>query len=157
MLRSGRAGKARRGRKKIAVHQLLTGQDVFFFQAEDGIRDDLVTGVQTCALPISPVLAFRCHYESSVGLVAHAALYVTSPRASFRELRCPQISPPDTTAEMPRADLAALDRPRKSPKRKGPPACPVAARQTFCAQRPQRIHPPPEPRWFRMRRARFSI
>ena len=25
----------------------------FFFQAEDGIRDDLVTGVQTCALPIS--------------------------------------------------------------------------------------------------------
>src|SRR5258708_11387238 len=28
----------------------------FFFQAEDGIRDDLVTGVQTCALPIFPVL-----------------------------------------------------------------------------------------------------
>src|SRR5438105_11429375 len=26
---------------------------VFFFQAEDGIRDPLVTGVQTCALPIS--------------------------------------------------------------------------------------------------------
>src|SRR5207247_8500504 len=26
----------------------------FFFQAEDGIRDPLVTGVQTCALPISP-------------------------------------------------------------------------------------------------------
>ena len=28
----------------------------FFFQAEDGIRDDLVTGVQTCALPILPIL-----------------------------------------------------------------------------------------------------
>src|SRR3989441_5741680 len=27
----------------------------FFFQAEDGIRDKLVTGVQTCALPISDV------------------------------------------------------------------------------------------------------
>src|SRR5438309_10994638 len=27
----------------------------FFFQAEDGIRDGTVTGVQTCALPI-----FRC-------------------------------------------------------------------------------------------------
>src|SRR5260370_3897913 len=27
--------------------------DVFFFQAEDGIRDSSVTGVQTCALPIS--------------------------------------------------------------------------------------------------------
>src|SRR5690606_41136124 len=26
---------------------------VFFFQAEDGIRDFHVTGVQTCALPIS--------------------------------------------------------------------------------------------------------
>src|SRR5258708_32700360 len=32
----------------------------FFFQAEDGIRDDLVTGVQTCALPISePVTLTR--------------------------------------------------------------------------------------------------
>src|SRR6267154_5821314 len=26
---------------------------IFFFQAEDGIRDGRVTGVQTCALPIS--------------------------------------------------------------------------------------------------------
>src|SRR5215216_6861942 len=30
----------------------------FFFQAEDGIRDDLVTGVQTCALPISISTSF---------------------------------------------------------------------------------------------------
>src|SRR2546422_10590775 len=29
----------------------------FFFQAEDGIRDVAVTGVQTCALPISEVKA----------------------------------------------------------------------------------------------------
>src|SRR5690625_7784226 len=28
---------------------------IFFFQAEDGIRDGHVTGVQTCALPISDV------------------------------------------------------------------------------------------------------
>src|SRR2546430_7401774 len=28
----------------------------FFFQAEDGIRDLTVTGVQTCALPISPII-----------------------------------------------------------------------------------------------------
>src|SRR5437764_3505316 len=28
----------------------------FFFQAEDGIRDTSVTGVQTCALPISAVI-----------------------------------------------------------------------------------------------------
>src|SRR3989442_2889110 len=31
----------------------------FFFQAEDGIRDADVTGVQTCALPISLPLALR--------------------------------------------------------------------------------------------------
>src|SRR5467141_5042752 len=32
----------------------------FFFQAEDGIRDSSVTGVQTCALPISS-LQILCH------------------------------------------------------------------------------------------------
>src|SRR5699024_11847471 len=31
----------------------------FFFQAEDGIRDRNVTGVQTCALPISPLISPR--------------------------------------------------------------------------------------------------
>src|SRR5207245_8434101 len=31
----------------------------FFFQAEDGIRDATVTGVQTCALPISSASASR--------------------------------------------------------------------------------------------------
>src|SRR5690606_40034543 len=31
----------------------------FFFQAEDGIRDFHVTGVQTCALPIYPEFLFK--------------------------------------------------------------------------------------------------
>ena len=31
------------------------GGGCFFFQAEDGIRDYKVTGVQTCALPICPM------------------------------------------------------------------------------------------------------
>src|SRR5690625_6825514 len=31
---------------------------IFFFQAEDGIRDGHVTGVQTCALPISTAKLF---------------------------------------------------------------------------------------------------
>src|SRR3712207_8360870 len=42
------------------VEELFGGKDLlielylfFFFQAEDGIRDIGVTGVQTCALPIS--------------------------------------------------------------------------------------------------------
>src|SRR5258708_25774095 len=38
-------------------------REFFFFQAEDGIRDDLVTGVQTCALPI---------YDFATGTVAAA-------------------------------------------------------------------------------------
>src|SRR5260370_27517467 len=33
---------------------------VFFFQAEDGIRDSSVTGVQTCALPIYVAGSLRC-------------------------------------------------------------------------------------------------
>src|SRR5437867_7951178 len=32
----------------------------FFFQAEDGIRDRTVTGVQTCALPIFSVRRHHC-------------------------------------------------------------------------------------------------
>src|SRR5215204_408784 len=35
----------------------------FFFQAEDGIRDHCVTGVQTCALPISRVRSVQVHDE----------------------------------------------------------------------------------------------
>src|SRR3712207_7174093 len=34
---------------------MLFGVFFFFFQAEDGIRDIGVTGVQTCALPISSI------------------------------------------------------------------------------------------------------
>src|SRR5205807_5235346 len=37
----------------VAMTSLLS-MVVFFFQAEDGIRDYKVTGVQTCALPICP-------------------------------------------------------------------------------------------------------
>src|SRR2546429_4372648 len=34
------------------IEPILTTDLIFFFQAEDGIRDVAVTGVQTCALPI---------------------------------------------------------------------------------------------------------
>src|SRR3712207_7356428 len=36
----------------------------FFFQAEDGIRDIGVTGVQTCALPILPAKALLSRLSS---------------------------------------------------------------------------------------------
>src|SRR5207248_7602916 len=38
---------------------------VFFFQAEDGIRDRTVTGVQTCALPISHVPGHPLSFDDS--------------------------------------------------------------------------------------------
>src|SRR5438067_7174515 len=40
-------------RVELSIEQSSrAGRLVFFFQAEDGIRDRNVTGVQTCALPI---------------------------------------------------------------------------------------------------------
>src|SRR3989440_5332194 len=40
-------------RRFMIIPMLCVSIVVFFFQAEDGIRDLIVTGVQTCALPIS--------------------------------------------------------------------------------------------------------
>src|SRR6266404_3324386 len=45
----------------------------FFFQAEDGIRDKLVTGVQTCALPIF-----------TKGLVGWYVIRITNPDDAVR-------------------------------------------------------------------------
>src|SRR2546421_9034780 len=39
----------------------------FFFQAEDGIRDLIVTGVQTCALPISTRVHARLGHARAAG------------------------------------------------------------------------------------------
>src|SRR5690606_40942016 len=39
---------------------------LFFFQAEDGIRDFHVTGVQTCALPIFAAIALTLRKRSDV-------------------------------------------------------------------------------------------
>src|ERR1017187_2636702 len=43
---------------------------VFFFEAEDGIGDTSVTGVQTCALPIWRVAMLRCCTAFVAGLLA---------------------------------------------------------------------------------------
>src|SRR5207253_8731349 len=49
------------------VDVLVGGKRVFsfFFQAEDGIRDGHVTGVQTCALPISLPPGDYCFIDDS--------------------------------------------------------------------------------------------
>src|SRR6266481_4325674 len=51
----------------------------FFFQAEDGIRDGTVTGVQTCALPILPWPTAR----SLLPRMADFALWATACETAF--------------------------------------------------------------------------
>src|SRR2546425_12768603 len=57
----------------------------FFFQAEDGIRDKLVTGVQTCALPIFHE-AHRVE-EERIGEIAHQ-------QHAADDIECPAALPP---------------------------------------------------------------
>src|SRR5581483_5276610 len=61
----------------------------FFFQAEDGIRDIGVTGVQTCALPISPRLRFRREYrwQRACSTASHAARARVHDRRGRRRIR----------------------------------------------------------------------
>src|SRR2546430_10412055 len=42
---------------------------LFFFQAEDGIRDLTVTGVQTCALPISSAATTALWGDTRVNII----------------------------------------------------------------------------------------
>src|SRR5687768_18572112 len=65
---------------------------LFFFQAEDGIRDVAVTGVQTCALPISAGNAgapYAAHAAPAFPAVGNARVRAPSSleigRASCRE------------------------------------------------------------------------
>src|SRR5205823_12166508 len=61
---------------------------VFFFQAEDGIRDKLVTGVQTCALPIflryphATLKGPSSSVDPGAGAIALAADLIDTMRAS---------------------------------------------------------------------------
>src|SRR2546421_9209520 len=50
---------------------LFRHRSFFFFQAEDGIRDLIVTGVQTCALPISKAKFERTKPHVNVGTIGH--------------------------------------------------------------------------------------
>src|SRR5687767_15369202 len=65
----------------------------FFFQAEDGIRDKLVTGVQTCALPISIKAERRMEYVYYRGMASLLDVDDRTERIARRELyrRCSRI------------------------------------------------------------------
>src|SRR5690625_7764591 len=78
---------------------------VFFFQAEDGIRDGHVTGVQTCALPIWELrlkstlsMKHNCNRESlkEFLLKIYSALQSATPHQTG--------SPCDGTIYMPRSE-----------------------------------------------------
>src|SRR5206468_4917071 len=77
-----------------------------FFQAEDGIRDLIVTGVQTCALPISNQILFISRQPVGVALISRglAAVIVGAPDFALRDLRrqADQILPPDEPRNLPR-------------------------------------------------------
>src|SRR2546422_3592349 len=62
------------------------GNLFFFFQAEDGIRDVAVTGVQTCALPICDWSAMRL---ATIFTLSSLAKSITSgaPRPSAMSCR----------------------------------------------------------------------
>src|SRR2546430_9872701 len=58
---------------------------VFFFQAEDGIRDLTVTGVQTCALPIFRTCSgSRCGWSRIVHLLLALSIGSCSRPASIK-------------------------------------------------------------------------
>src|SRR5690625_2936156 len=69
---------------------------VFFFQAEDGIRDGHVTGVQTCALPISQRPRHRVLADRSANPMARTLCPQLDPEeavARWRELRAERARP----------------------------------------------------------------
>src|SRR5256885_9407921 len=95
--------------KKIVCHKSKYRIDtsvsciVFFFQAEDGIRDYKVTGVQTCALPISsptsqhvnPVALGRIAPHESVKPTLATTWYISEPGVSLKSpSRIAGVSPP---------------------------------------------------------------
>src|SRR2546425_3330729 len=82
----------------------------FFFQAEDGIRDKLVTGVQTCALPIliGWLLAAACRGATPGGdSVASSAAAVTARTWGLAYLQANQL--PQAEAEFEKVVKLAPD------------------------------------------------
>src|SRR2546430_11482553 len=63
----------------------------FFFQAEDGIRDLTVTGVQTCALPICITLFIAIVVLLTLGFPVAFALAISAALAVFVGGRYPQL------------------------------------------------------------------
>src|SRR5256885_3673592 len=131
----------------------------FFFQAEDGIRDYKVTGVQTCALPISTAPALRAPHAArrrpvrgrdlgrrrplsgARGEPAHRRARRADPRELRAALHAPQAEDDPQYADRGRAgrpaDRGRLDRGRRRDRTGGGRAVlepvPVAGAPFSCA------------------------
>src|SRR5256886_10235831 len=79
----------------------------FFFQAEDGIRDLTVTGVQTCALPIRP-LATVALPVSLDAMLAHRKNSKSKPGPALYALRALALALSENSA--PAGRLIGKDR-----------------------------------------------
>src|SRR5688572_4445361 len=116
---------------------------VFFFQAEDGIRDLTVTGVQTCALPISRLDPFEVLDRRTTRFMGKGAAwnYIAMQEAiAMSGLEETDIKNPRTGIIMgsggpsTRTIVEAADITReKGPKRIGPLAVPKAMSSTASA------------------------
>src|SRR2546430_9043984 len=62
---------------------------LFFFQAEDGIRDLTVTGVQTCALPICEDGIFGDHLRRMLAALTQDTELCDAVRAVLKGKPCP--------------------------------------------------------------------
>src|SRR5207244_9351161 len=75
----------------------------FFFQAEDGIRDDLVTGVQTCALPICSIFSWFALAPARECELPHALSRRTRARGEARGSTLHDVAAPATAGSGGRA------------------------------------------------------
>src|SRR5207237_5706203 len=77
----------------------------FFFQAEDGIRDSSVTGVQTCALPISITKALELEPEFAdrfYEIRSEADLALGQSARALQEI--------NLASDLPHSDRSVLER-----------------------------------------------
>src|SRR5437762_10130078 len=102
--------KAKTRRISLYVAKICIGDRdcVFFFQAEDGIRDTSVTGVQTCALPISGArrarLRLRLPDERGAGGEAVRGARLLARRRHDRGLLGGPHGPPRRVAALRRSE-----------------------------------------------------
>src|SRR2546428_6218938 len=121
---------------------------MFFFQAEDGIRYLIVTGVQTCALPICMTASPRVHPSGDAVILAavdraeaHAVPWTQEDRLRcFRIIEPERRAPehPETAGALDRVD-AALDPADADPSRRNPHARRVETRDLQPVRHPGHV------------------